>query len=286
MNTSVVYPVGIAPALGHLNSTRNDIEIFVEDTSSLNVWRKLLKKFLPAGVVFNDPIPLGGRDRVLQECRNDQRNDGRKKLYIIDADLDLVKGLGKPRLKHLYRLRAYCIENYLFHEDTLLELAQVLDVNASAADARARLDFQNWISQNSGAIRKLYNCYAVTSLLRPDLPTISYFVGRLCVDDSRDGILCKVKVNSRLMHLYREIRAVHSRDTLRDCLSKIESNSSKMSVLVFVSAKDCLFKLAYERLTQKFGSMRPDHMKVLMAEFTQVSVDPYLRARLHKICNN
>ena len=141
MTTSVIYPLGIAPALGHLNSSGNEIEIFVEDTSNLNVWRNVLRKFLPEGVAFSDPIPLGGRPQVLEECRRDQVEDGRKKLYIIDADLDLLRGCRKPKLKHLYRLRGYCIENYLLQEDALIEVAQILDTDASEADARNKLVF-------------------------------------------------------------------------------------------------------------------------------------------------
>ncbi|MBL3598161.1 DUF4435 domain-containing protein, partial [Rhodovulum sulfidophilum] len=148
MSTSVVYPEGIAPALGHLNSARNDIEIFVEDTANLNVWRSIIQKFLPEGVSFYDPIPLGGRKAVLEECRRDQANDGRKKLYIIDADLDLLMGRPKPRLRHLYRLRAYCVENYLIQEDAFLEAAQIIDPNISKEDARTLMDFAGWKRRN------------------------------------------------------------------------------------------------------------------------------------------
>lgn len=286
ISTSVVYPAGIAPALGHLNSSRNEIELFVEDTSALNVWRTILRKFLPPDIVFNDPIPLGGRDRVLEECRKDQADDGRKKLYIIDADLDLAKGLRKPNLKHLYRLRAYCIENYLLEAGALVKLAQVLDVDVSEDEARKKLDFDNWISLNDASVRKLFVCYAISHYLCPEQPTVSYFIGRLCAAGCREGVVCESKVNARIIRIYREIRSVHSYDVTRETYTRMRNNCDRMCTLRFVSAKDCLLKLIFARLHFFFGNMRSDQMKVLLAGFIPTSVDPHLLRRLSKICNS
>ena len=205
MTTSVVYPIGIAPALGHLHGSRNDIEIFVEDSSARNIWREILKKILPEGVKFEDPIQLGGRNRVLEECRRDQANDGRKRLYIIDADLDLLIGKPKPRLKHLYRLRAYCIENYLLNETALIDVATFLDVDASPEQARMKLDFEEWINSNRDILKNLFICYASSNHLSEQHQTIGYSVTRLAKSHPSSDILCPSKSGIRVFYLYRKV---------------------------------------------------------------------------------
>ena len=91
MSTSVVYPAKSAPAIGYLKRSSNDVEIFVEDTANPNMWVKLLKKYLPSSIRLNSVTPLGGRKNVLDACKEDQAIDDRKKLYIIDGDLDLIQ---------------------------------------------------------------------------------------------------------------------------------------------------------------------------------------------------
>ena len=126
MTTSVRYPPSAARALGLLTSHNNDIEIYVEDTSTPNLWVKLLRKYLPPNIRLNDVNVLGSRVTVIQACKLDQQLDGRKKLYIIDGDLELLIGKHRPRLRHLYRLRGYCVENYLMHEDALVSAVTTL----------------------------------------------------------------------------------------------------------------------------------------------------------------
>lgn len=101
MNTSATYPPRAAKALGHLKANNNDIEIFVEDKSSPNLWLKLIRKYLPRDIRLSSVTVLGCRDNVIRACRADQIWDNRKKLYIIDGDLDLLQGRRKPRLRHL-----------------------------------------------------------------------------------------------------------------------------------------------------------------------------------------
>ena len=162
MSTSVVYPAKSAPAIGFLKSSLNDIEIFVEDSASPNMWCRLLKKYLPDHIRLDSVTPLGGRKNVLDACKADQGIDGRKKLYIIDGDLDLIQGRRKPNLKHLYRLRAYCVENYLLSENAILDLTTIFDGKIEIEDARAKLDYTSWCKDNAELMERLFACYAVS----------------------------------------------------------------------------------------------------------------------------
>ncbi len=286
MTTSVIYPTGIAEPLGHLNSSRNDIEIFVEDTANLNMWRRILKAFLPDGVRFNDPIQLGGRERVLEECRADQVNDGRRKLYIMDADMDFLHGVKKPRLNHLYRIRAYCIENYLCHQSTLLEVCQDLDVDASEAESRSRLDLSDWIGANRTLMENLFVCYGVVRLLEPQIATVSYSFERLIQPNPNGDLLCPKLTQTRIFSLLRKLREKRTRYEIAATAFKVKGNISGIDFLRYSSGKSFILPLILKRIRRKFrGGLSDEQFKASFARHLSKSVDPYLAARLKKICH-
>ncbi|WP_083793879.1 DUF4435 domain-containing protein [Salipiger bermudensis] len=285
MNTTVVYPVGVGEALGHLNGSRNDVEIFVEDTANINMWRTLLRNFLPEGVAFNDPIPLGGRRRVLEECRADQGDDGRRKLYIIDADMDILYGRAKPRLKHLYRLRAYCVENYLIHERGLVELAQLLNVDVSTADAEDQLDFPSWVQNLEGLFARLFVMFGVSRLLRPEIKTVSLHFSRFCPNGAQADQLCEASVSRYSYQVLRELRRTHTKEEVAASIAAVSENVRKFSFLSYASGKSYILPLLMVRMRRVFGpGLNVEQAKVALAREVGQNVDPYLTKRLRKLC--
>lgn len=123
------YSPRSACAIGHLKRYYNDIEVFVEDTTIRNVWFELIKNMLPHGVKLQSINQLGGRRAVIQACRNDQKESDRKRIYIIDADFDRIRGYRETRLKHLHQLNVYCVENLLLSEEAFSGLASALSPN-------------------------------------------------------------------------------------------------------------------------------------------------------------
>ena len=162
MNTSVMYPPRAARALGLLTSHNNDVEIYVEDTAVPNLWLKLLRKYLPRNTRLNNVNVLGSRINVIKACKVDQDFDGRRKLYIIDGDLDLLTGRIKPKLRHLYRLRAYCVENYILNESALISAVMVVNTRIDEDTARQQVDLLGWLERNRKCLESLFVCYAVT----------------------------------------------------------------------------------------------------------------------------
>jgi hypothetical protein len=119
------YSPRAAKALAFLKRHYNDVDIFVEDTGNHNMWLLFLRKMLPSSVHLESVNALGGRDRVIEACRLDQSDTGRRKLYIIDGDFDLLLGRKKPRLRFLHRLKAYCIENLLITEKAIVQIGMI-----------------------------------------------------------------------------------------------------------------------------------------------------------------
>lgn len=285
MNTSVVYPPKAAQALGFLKSSRNDIEIFVEDSSAPNLWIKLLRNLLPYGTRLDSVNILGSRENVLAACRADQSEDGRKKLYIIDADLDLLKSRPKPRLKHLYRLRSYCVENYLMSNKSLIELATTFDTGVSEANANILLDFEGWIATNREVLNSLFVCYAVTHTLVNSEQTVGYPVFKILDESDARINLCAKKTGVRIFQLYRKVVAENSLETARSERSHVMACASGADIMRTVSAKDYILPLIYRLMKSCFGvNVSLKQFKVMLAALVGKDIDPYLVRRLARIC--
>ena len=286
MITSAIYPPKAAPALGFLKSSYNDIEIFVEDSATPNMWIKLLRVYLPQGVRMESVNILGSKKNVLEACRADQVIDNRKKLYIVDADLDLLRGRPKPKLKHLYRLRAYCVENYLIEEHAFIATATIFDPNIDEITAKKKLNLHAWLDKNRDNLKQLFVCYAVTHELAEQYATVGYKVQRLMVPGNGNFDLCPVKTSIRIIHLYRYIRRQCSKDETRMVFDRIRKNVENIKVEMFVSGKDYIFPSLYALVKHHFGcNININSFKTMIAGNIDTTIDPYLLRRLRVICN-
>ena len=285
MTTSVTYPPKAAPALGHLTSHNNDVEIFVEDSGTPNLWVKLLQHYLPPNVTLNNVIVLGSKENVIRACKADQASDGRKKLYIIDGDLDVLKRLPKPQLKHLYRLRSYCVENYLLDEDAFVSAARTLNPKIDQHTARQDLDFQGWFERNGTVLQTLFVCYAVTHEIGNEQQTVGFGAFRLLKGDGAGIDFCEATVFKRVIGLYRTILRKHPKDQIRPVFEKIKKNANELEVRRFASGKDYIFPSLYRLIKSKYGAnMAMDVFKVLIAQCIDRATDRYLFHRLRKLC--
>jgi hypothetical protein len=159
----IQYSERAARALSRLKRPYNDIDIFVEDTKNKNMWLELLRAALPRHIKLNIINQLGGREKVLIACRLDQREDGRRKLYIVDGDFDFILGLRKPRLKHLYRLNSYCVENILISRSSLEHVGTACKPDWDAGKVRESFGFDGWNKAVRHSLVKLFSVYGIAS---------------------------------------------------------------------------------------------------------------------------
>ena len=285
MRTSVSFPPSAARALGFLKSHHNDVEIFVEDTATPNMWVNLLRHYLPPGVKLNSVNPLGSRDSVVRACAEDQQNDHRKKLYIIDADLDLLRNSAKPRLKHLYRLRAYCIENYLLDEQAFLAAITATDAQVDWLSANHKLDFNGWLNRNRNNLVRLFICYAVTYELGRQNRTIGYSVHELVGPVRSNCDLRDDLVYRRIIALYRSLRTQCSKTEVREVFDRVNHRAQCQNSIDFVSAKDYIFPHLYKIIRAEFDvRLNPESLKTLVARCLSKTFDPYLLRRIRRVC--
>jgi hypothetical protein len=281
----VKYSPNAARALAFLKRHYNDVDIFIEDMTCHNMALFVFRNILGPSIKLRSVNQLGGRTEIIKACALDQANDGRKKLYIIDGDLDLLTGAPKPRLKHLYRLRAYCFENLVISDKAVLELASESDSNTPPYILATKIDHPKWISTTTNALLSLFVLYAVARKLCPSLITIGFNVHQMC-DHKRGGpILSGAKVRARMRALFREMLSSKTLLVLRAARRQVAVNAQQYSRAdCLVSGKDYLCPLlrAHLKLKANFRGNVED-LKVRLARHYDPRNEEFLARRLRAI---
>jgi hypothetical protein len=286
MTTTASYSPNAAKALGFLKSNQNDIDIYVEDSGNPNMWVKLLRKSIPDKYRLDSVSVLGGRRNVIEACRVNQ-NEARPCLYIIDADFDLLLEKPKPRLRFLYRLRAYSVENYLLNESSLEEVATTFSPRVSKADARRVIDFPGWLAENRACLERVFLAYAVSHLMACAQPTVSYSVHRLLAEGSQRNRICPSRVRGRVREIFARLEADYGRHSLCRSISLVRRRQRELEILAYVSCKDYVLPQMYSIMKQEFRlNVSIEVFKTLLATGCPERIDPYLARRLRKILSD
>lgn len=74
-------------ALAFLKAPYNDIEVFVEDTTCLNMYVFIIRRILGPGIKLRSVNGVGNRAAVIALCRADQVDTVRKRIILLTATL-------------------------------------------------------------------------------------------------------------------------------------------------------------------------------------------------------
>ncbi len=276
------YSIKASRALGFLKSSYNDIEIYVEDTKGHNIHLLLCRKILGDAVKLTSINQIGPRNDVIAACRLDQHEDGRRRLYIIDGDLDLIAKQKAPSLKFLHRLRAYCVENILISEAAVTALCMLCSPNENELQISAKLNFKIWFTGVTRQLGKLFNVYGAAHSSGCGVQTVAYSVVRLSKSSSMGLSLDSVKINSRASEVIRDASSTHKKVFAKK-LKDIEAYTKSNPHLVpsFISGKDYLLPLLHSRLGKLFGWRgTTDQLKAHLASNYDPKNEPQLARRL------
>lgn len=278
------YSARTAHAQAFLKHDSNDIDIYVEDKTCHNMWLNIVKNHLPNEIRLNSVIKIGSRIEVLEACKNDQKSGDRKKLYIIDGDYDFLLGRRKRSLKHLYRLRAYCIENLLITETALCDVVEESDVETPPARIPEVLEFDSTLKQYERQLTFLFIVYATVFSVAPDIPTVNYSIHRLMDENKADVELCSVKILGRAITISRAaIKKVGYRTFVTE-LRNIRKRAEKLNISQKVSGKDYLFQLFQLQLRTQFNYRGTNQqLKTRLAKSYQPQNEPFLARRLRSL---
>jgi hypothetical protein len=281
----IAYSPDAEPARAYLLKAFNDIDVFVEDATCQNMYIRLINRVLAGRAHINQVFPLGSRDNVVASCSQDQGARARRRLYIIDADQDLMLGIPAPRLKHLYRLSAYCSENLLLSEHAAITLATEAKTNVAWPDMAISLALRPLLDQAVNTLAPLFVLYGIVQKLGLGLETVKYSVYRLLGDPSDPRTLSETLVRVRILSIIRQIRShVPSRRyrSIRNTiLRRVRRNRRHHSV--YISGKTYLLPLVHLQLKKVAGLNDSfDHVKVRLAQHCELTIDRGLHRALRK----
>lgn len=238
------WPSRAKAAIRTLFQPLQDVEIFVEDENDEVFYRALLQRLAGPKIRIARVLGLGGRAAVVAAANADIA-PGRRALYVIDGDLEWVRGEPGPVAPILFRHDAYCIENFLVCEQAVaIVVAQ--DAVLSDHDAKAKVSLADWIAELSDPLVELFAAYATANLLNPQAPTVSAGVGVLCTASGRGKpqSLARVKVRRAVDATLQSTRSVagagRTNELFEATLARARSLPHPIDV---VSGKDFLLPL-------------------------------------------
>jgi hypothetical protein len=139
---------------------RNDVDIYTEDEfKDKEFYSALIKKLVNPSIKINDVTPLGSKQAVIERCRVELPN-GRKKLFIVDGDINLINGKNSYLLPNLYIHDAYCIENLLIDEQTVAKFIYIQCATKPESLIATELDYKNWLDQYTDRLIELFLNFA------------------------------------------------------------------------------------------------------------------------------
>ena len=279
----IAYSADAEAARAYLLTAYNDIDIFVEDTTCQNMYVRLFNRILAPRAKIQQVFPLHSRANVIEKCRNDQVERSRRRIYIIDADQDLILGRPPPRLKHLYRLQVYCSENLLLSENAVITLATECQPSATSPDLARDIALRPLLDRAIQILLPLFVVYAVVEELELGIETVKHSIYRLLDDPTDPRSLSERRVRCRILTVIREIRKQvpakryrATRDVVLRRIGRLQRHPS-----AYISGKSCLLPLVYLQLKQlaKLNEAL-ERVKVRLAQHCELSIDRGLRRAL------
>jgi hypothetical protein len=265
---------------------RNDIDIYTEDESKDKEFYKFLfKKILNKTISINDVTPLGCKDNVIKRCIEEPSN-GRKKLFIVDGDINIIHGLDIPILPNLFVLDAYCIENLLLDEETIVNFIYHNCATKPIEEIEMELDFQTWLKPYSESLVKLFLHLALVDLFGGifRLQNANRFHKIVKGSLEFDPDIVEQETN----RIKQEILNDHTEEDFDYNLAELESQWScdTRSLLTIVSGKDYLIPilLIKAQLFKKSKSLPSlEEIKLSLAHFGRLNRFEPLKSRIESM---
>lgn len=242
-----------AKALFYINV--NDIDVYVEDTASESkkVYVEILNRVFAKKFLISQVFPIGSKPTVLKRCVADQGPRARPAVYIVDGDYDVLFGKPLPALNRLYRLKRYCIENYLLDVNAVVDVLSDESIDLDEQQIRKRLDFPVWISKIGPALSSLTKTLGAAHVKQCGLSTVKINLSGIqgAHWDHVDGIKVLTLENS----YQNAIDAQYGAGTFRGIVSNIHVVCHPPGELfrLYASGKSLLMPLFLSRIKRRVG---------------------------------
>lgn len=264
-----------------------DIDIYVEDEGGEVFYTELLNRLVGDDVRIATVVPLRGRENVIRQAQ--EYSVSRPALFLIDGDLHWVAGHSLPAASCLYVHPCYCVENYLFCEQAMI---QIVVENSGVLSEEAAKAHLNWDALRENLMTlfvPLFIEFATAFSLCPQIKTVSRGIG--CVlRNARSGSLPTIDAN-KVVTVREEVRSAvlkqvgssiynRTRATIEaqikvvdDPLDVVSGKDFLMPVQMFtanqvgggkVRRKSFAFRLARHCNMQKLAALREKILEIIM----------------------
>ena len=269
----IAYSTEAEPGRAYLLRNYNDLDVYVEDAACLNMYVRLINRVLePHRKRITTVFPLHGRGNLLAGCAADQAPRPRRRIYLMDADQDLILGRPAPQLNHLHRLNVYCVENLLLSEHAIVTIATECDSNKPWHQMAIDLAFRNLIERSLTVLSPLFVIYAIVYELGLTIETVGFSVHRLLETPNNPLSLSPRLIGSRVRGLIRQIRSLVSNAEYRRARTAATAGlRAGTDPSVFISGKDYLLPLIYLHVRNIAGLRdSPSGFRVRLAQLCEL----------------
>lgn len=229
----------------------NDIDIFVEDTAIgyEKLFATLLSRSAASTLSIDRVFPIGPRARVIQTAREALANNAeRKAAYLIDGDLYLLTGEFEDLPLNVVVMPRYCVENFLWDEESFLDLLDEEDCKFSSAELQQRMDYKGWWERAITALQPLFVIFAVAHSLKSGIVTVSRGMKCVCLDAF--GEIDAIKSAKLTDEIRSQLDEQFGKDAIDLEIDRIKGNvrNDRCFLSTYVSGKDFLLPLLFLRM--------------------------------------
>ena len=250
---------------------KNDINIYTEDKDEdREFYEKLFKRLLNGtNIRINNIYPLGNKSNVIKKCKEDKSPN--PKIYIVDGDIYL-QFKQYPEIENLFRLGAYCIENYVIDQISVESTAYDLTGVKSKQQINAEANYSARMSKLEKPLTELFFMLSIQAELTEkfDIKNVEQFLNRQSELDAAKIQKEISAINSAI------IKSGFSQDIINEKMSQRikKFGYSPSTLLTIVSGKDYLIPYWKKIITRIAGGklqLRKEAWKFKLVDYCDLS---------------
>jgi hypothetical protein len=242
----IQYSARARVAYARLFSAYNDIDVFVEDSSYVGLYEKLINRALAGKAKVTRVTPLGPRSVVETQAENDTGTHSRPRLYLVDGDLDVLAFARMKKIERLYRLKVYSVENLLFEVAAIEDYCSFASPSLHAGQCAAAVNANALAAELNNILLPYIVSLAVARRLRLrgsvfalNPPSVSKVVGSRLIGP------CPTKVKQRVRAIITAIIHAKGHSQFRQAKEVVLRNLSRKRLDGVRAAPAKVFGLAY-----------------------------------------
>lgn len=271
---------------------RNEIDIFTEDKKNdKEFYKALFSRLCNNKISINDITQLGCKANVLKAYDEQDKSSTRKKLFIVDGDLDLIIGTNRKSENNLVVLDSYCIENYIIDEKSALEILYYSVGTTDKITLSKKLNFDKWLNYNNETLIHLFLNFSILKMFGggPILKSASQFLKLEKKQTVLDNDAVKAysnEIKNQIISLLQSKNEIDPEFTYQNELRKLEIKwkNDKVTFLKIISGKDYLIHLFQLRINYTIGkgkSMFPKQsFKLFLANHCDLERLTFLKKKI------